>query len=204
MIVTDTNLLVYLYVRGQRTAQAEAVLVRDPAWAAPLLWRSEFRNTLGGLVRRRDIDLDDAVRMAHDAERRMGGAEFSVASQLVLQLAIRSRCSAYDCEFVALAQDLTDSLRHRRPGGPCRLPVDGGLAHRLRRAETGADGRRRRSSPPAPRRELADYRVGRIFRIGSRFFGSGLSLPTPWLRTAATTASLTGVLMPFRRPWSQT
>jgi predicted nucleic acid-binding protein len=106
VIVTDTNLLVYLYVRGQRTAQAEAVLVRDPAWTAPLLWRSEFRNTLVGLVRRRDIDLDDAVRMAHDAERRMGGAEFSVASQLVLQLAIRSRCSADDCEFVALAQDL--------------------------------------------------------------------------------------------------
>jgi predicted nucleic acid-binding protein len=106
VIVTDTNLLVYLYIRGQRTAQAEAVLVRDPAWIAPLLWRSEFRNTLAGLVHRRDVDLDDAVRIAHDAERRMGGAEFSVASQLVLQLAIRSRCSAYDCEFVALAQDL--------------------------------------------------------------------------------------------------
>jgi predicted nucleic acid-binding protein len=82
------------------------VLVRDPAWMAPLLWRSEFRNTLAGLVHRRDVDLDDAVRIAHDAERRMGGAEFSVASQLVLQLANRSRCSAYDCEFVALAQDL--------------------------------------------------------------------------------------------------
>jgi len=82
------------------------VLVRDSAWAAPLLWRSEFRNTLAGLVRRREIDLDDAMRIAHDAERRMDGAEFSVASQMVLQLAIRSRCSAYDCEFVALAQDL--------------------------------------------------------------------------------------------------
>ena len=106
MIVTDTNLLVYIYVHGQRTGQAEAVLVRDSAWAAPLLWRSEFRNTLLGLVRRREIDLDDAVRIAHEAERRMDGAEFSVASQIVLQLATRSRCSAYDCEFVALAQDL--------------------------------------------------------------------------------------------------
>jgi predicted nucleic acid-binding protein len=71
-----------------------------------LLWRSEFRNTLAGLVRAREIDLDDAVRISHDAERRMGGAEFSVASQQVLQIAIRSRCSAYDCECVALAQDL--------------------------------------------------------------------------------------------------
>jgi predicted nucleic acid-binding protein len=106
MIVADTNLLVYLYVRGQRTAQAEAVLVRDASWTAPLLWRSEFRNTLAGLVRAREIDLDDAIRISHDAERRMGDAEFSVVSQHVLQLAVRSRCSAYDCEFVALAQDL--------------------------------------------------------------------------------------------------
>jgi predicted nucleic acid-binding protein len=106
VIVADTNLLVYLYVRGQRTAQAETVLVRDPAWTAPLLWRSEFRNTMVGLVRAREIDLDDALRISHDAESRMGGAEFSVPSQQVLQLACRSRCSAYDCEFIALAQDL--------------------------------------------------------------------------------------------------
>jgi predicted nucleic acid-binding protein len=106
VIVADTNLLVYLYVRGQRTAQAETVLVRDPAWTAPLLWRSEFRNTMVGLVRAREIDLDDALRISHDAERRMGGAEFSVPSQQVLQLACRSRCSAYDCKFIALAQDL--------------------------------------------------------------------------------------------------
>ncbi|PYN90211.1 MAG: VapC toxin family PIN domain ribonuclease [Candidatus Rokuibacteriota bacterium] len=106
MIVVDTNLLVYLYVHGQWTAQAEAVLVRDSTWTAPLLWRSEFRNTLAGLVRARAIDLDDAIRISHEAERRMGGAEFSVPSQQVLQLAVRSRCSAYDCEFVALAQDL--------------------------------------------------------------------------------------------------
>src|SRR5439155_280647 len=44
VIVVDTNLLVYLYVSGQNTAQAETVLVRDPVWVAPLLWRSEFRN----------------------------------------------------------------------------------------------------------------------------------------------------------------
>ena len=48
MIVVDTNLLVYLYVRGQRSAQADAVYHRDQEWAAPMLWRSEFRNVLVG------------------------------------------------------------------------------------------------------------------------------------------------------------
>ena len=110
MIVLDTNLLVYLYVSGQRTAEAEAVLTRDPAWAAPLLWRSEFRNTLIGLVRKRALPLSDAVQITHEAERGMAGREYSIVSHRVLQLAAQSGCSAYDCEFVALAQDLAVPL----------------------------------------------------------------------------------------------
>ncbi len=110
MIVVDTNLFVYLYVRGQRTAQAEAVLVRDPIWAAPILRRSEFRNTLAGLVRKRALAIEDALEIAEEAERGMSGREYSILSHQVLQLAARSPCSAYDCEFVALAQDLATSL----------------------------------------------------------------------------------------------
>jgi predicted nucleic acid-binding protein len=106
MIVADTNLLVYLYVGGQRTEQAEAVLARDPLWAAPLLWRSAFRTTLVGLVRRRDLTMADAMQITSEAERWMAGREYAVVSTHVLQLAAASGCSAYDCEFVALARDL--------------------------------------------------------------------------------------------------
>ena len=106
MIVVDTNLLVYLYVEGQRTRTAEAVLARDAAWAAPLLWRSEFRNALAGLVRRRALAIEDAIQITREAERAMTGREYTVVSHHVLQLASRSGCSAYECEFVALAQDL--------------------------------------------------------------------------------------------------
>ena len=42
MIVVDTNLLVYLHVEGEHTAQAERILRKDAAWAAPLLWRSDM------------------------------------------------------------------------------------------------------------------------------------------------------------------
>jgi len=104
--VADTNLLIYLYVQGQRTEESEAVLQRDALWAVPLLWRSEFRNSLIGLVRAHALHLDDALTMIDEAERWLTGREYSVLSRQVLTLASRSGCSAYDCEFVALAQDL--------------------------------------------------------------------------------------------------
>ncbi len=110
MIVADTNLIVYLYVKGQRTNQVEAVLQQDPAWAAPLLWRSEFRSTLMGLVRRKDLGLDDVLEIVSEAEQWMMGREYTVVSNKVLQLAVQSGCSAYDCEFVSLARDLEVSL----------------------------------------------------------------------------------------------
>jgi len=106
MIVADTNLLIYLYVQGQRTDESEVVLRRDALWAVPLLWRSEFRNSLIGLVRAHALQLDDALAMIDEAERWLTGREYSVLSRQVLTLASRSGCSAYDCEFVALAQDL--------------------------------------------------------------------------------------------------
>ena len=106
MIVSDTNLLVYLYIRGQRTVEAEAVLRKDPAWAAPLLWRSELRNTLLGLTRRQEISVVDALTIMTEAEQWMAGREYTVVSQQVIQLAQKSGCSAYDCEFVSVAMDL--------------------------------------------------------------------------------------------------
>ena len=106
MIVADTNLLIYLYVQGQRTEESEAVLRRDALWAVPLLWRSEFRNSLIGLVRAHALQLDDALTMIDEAERWLTWREYSVLSRQVLTLARGSGCSAYDCEFVALAQDL--------------------------------------------------------------------------------------------------
>lgn len=106
MIVADTNLLVYLYVQGRRTEESEAVLRRDSTWVAPLLWRSEFRNVLIGLVRRQALTLDVAEGIAEEAEQWLAGHEYGVISHQVLSLAAQTDCSAYDCEFVALAKDL--------------------------------------------------------------------------------------------------
>jgi predicted nucleic acid-binding protein len=106
VIVVDTNVIAYLWLPGTSTSKAEALLEADPEWAAPVLWRSEFRNVLSGLLRRGEVDLETAIRLAEASEEHMRGREFSVGSADVLERVAASRCSAYDCEFVALAQEL--------------------------------------------------------------------------------------------------
>lgn len=106
MIVVDTNVLIDYYIERGRTTVAETVLDRDPLWSAPLLWRSEFRSVLADLIADGRVQLADAVRATHDAELLMAGHEYQVISETVLRLATQSGCTGYDCEFVALAQDL--------------------------------------------------------------------------------------------------
>ncbi|HEX2638737.1 MAG TPA: type II toxin-antitoxin system VapC family toxin [Gemmatimonadales bacterium] len=106
MIVADANLLAYLVLPGERTTEAEAVFARDPSWAVPLLWVSELRSALGAYVRRGELRLAEAVAAIARAEGLVAGREAPVESRAVLELSRRSRCSTYDCEYVALAMSL--------------------------------------------------------------------------------------------------
>jgi len=103
MIVVDTNVLAYLYLPGEHTAAAEALLEREPEWIVPILWRSEFRNILAGYVRKSLISFEQAVSLQAEAESLLAGGEYEVESRAVLELARDSDCTAYDCEFIALA-----------------------------------------------------------------------------------------------------
>jgi predicted nucleic acid-binding protein len=106
VIVVDSNVVAYLYLPGDYTENAEALLEQDPDWAAPLLWRSEFRNILAGYMRRKTLSFEAARDLQLEAESLLGGAEHEVDSRSVLELVRDSDCSAYDCEFVALAMTL--------------------------------------------------------------------------------------------------
>lgn len=110
MIVVDSNVLAYLYLPGEYTADAEALLERDAEWAAPVLWRSELRNILAGCMRRKSLTFDQACSLQSEAERLLMGLEFEVDSSAVLELVRSSDCSAYDCEFIALAIKLNTKL----------------------------------------------------------------------------------------------
>lgn len=110
MIVVDSNVIAYLYLPGEHTEKAEALLEQDADWAAPLLWRSEFRNILAGFMRRKALAFEAARELQMEAEGLLAGAEHEVDSRLVLELVRDSDCSAYDCEFVSLAMTLGTRL----------------------------------------------------------------------------------------------
>ena len=110
MIVVDVNTVAYLWIPGEFTALAERALARDPHWVSSILWRSEFRNILAGYLRRGDLEQATAERCLSGAESQLAGYEYLIPSELVMRKVAASTCSAYDCEYVALAEDLKATL----------------------------------------------------------------------------------------------
>jgi predicted nucleic acid-binding protein len=106
MIVADASVIANYVNPAAETNLADAVFERDPIWYAPSLWRYELRNTLLKYIRigrittsRAEIVLDDAMKVIADHEQ-------GASTDRVLQAAVTYKISAYDAEYVALAQQL--------------------------------------------------------------------------------------------------
>src|SRR5688572_24806886 len=82
---------------------ANQVAARDPDWVAPPLWRSELRNTVAGYMRRDGFTLQEGLESMERAQALIA-IEESPDNERVLSLVGASKCTAYDLEFVALAQ----------------------------------------------------------------------------------------------------
>lgn len=61
-------------------------------------------------LRQNLITLTQALALQAEAESLMNDREYSIPSTDVLNLVASSACSAYDCEFVALARQLALKL----------------------------------------------------------------------------------------------
>jgi predicted nucleic acid-binding protein len=105
VIVVDTNIICHRWIPTSHSLEVEKALAEDPDWIAPLLWRSEFRNALAGALRQKLITIDAANDIIDNAESHFTNRDFAVSSRAVLNLVASSTCSAYDCEFVALAEE---------------------------------------------------------------------------------------------------
>ena len=110
MIVADTNLAVYSVIAGERSAAAQQVHEQDSEWAAPPLWRSEFRNVLAIYVRQGLLSASDSHRVWRLADSFVTHPQPEPDPAAILALAHERGLSGYDAEFAALAQSLAVPL----------------------------------------------------------------------------------------------
>ena len=108
MIVVDTDVISYFWIRMDtgRAALARRVRERDDDWVAPRVWQSEFRNVLRGYLAGDYMTLVEALDYAEMAEEDLRESTHLVPTQPVLELVSETGHAAYDCEYVALAQEL--------------------------------------------------------------------------------------------------
>jgi len=106
MIVVDTNILAGLFLPSDADEVVKKVLRKDSDWVAPILWKSEFRSVLTLYFRKELLDFATILQIMDEVESFMKSGEYAVNSNHILTLISTSMCSAYDCEFVALASEL--------------------------------------------------------------------------------------------------
>jgi len=110
VIVVDTNVIHYCWVRGQNTEIAQAVRQKDAAWHVPILWRSALRNVLTTYLRRGLLTRAQIAAILSIADQALADCEHMIYDDVVLDVVAVSALTAYDAEFVALATGLSVPL----------------------------------------------------------------------------------------------
>jgi len=106
MIVVDANVIAYLLIRGERSVAMDRLQKLDPDWIAPRLWLDEFLNVLCTYERTGALTPQQSVELLDDAVALMDDASYDLPPERVLTVARQTNCSAYDSQYIALAQDL--------------------------------------------------------------------------------------------------
>ena len=110
MIVVDSNVIAYHWINGPLNEAAQQVWRKDPDWHVPFLWRSEMRSILTGYLRDGSLNARQIAQVMTAAETALSGREHLASSEMVFRIAGETSLSAYDAEFVALAEALAVPL----------------------------------------------------------------------------------------------
>lgn len=106
MIVVDTNVLAYAVRPGRHTEAALRARQRDPGWVAPAFWRLEMRNVLALSMRVEGMELETALEAFSAAAELVEELEVEPSAEESLRLTQQVSISAYDAEFVLVAERL--------------------------------------------------------------------------------------------------
>jgi predicted nucleic acid-binding protein len=106
VIVVDTNVITYLILQREKTDQAQSLYRKDSDWVMPTLWRHEYLNVLANYVRHGGVEYGDVEKAWNQAISCFGDKERHVDMLIALRLACVHNISAYDAQYIALAENL--------------------------------------------------------------------------------------------------
>ena len=107
MIVVDCDVIAYLLIEGEKTSLARTLWTRENNWWMPELWLHEFLNILGHQRTRRESEVEDLPGTLGSSSLSMFEAKSRQADMgYTLSLAARYRLTAYDAQYIALAQSM--------------------------------------------------------------------------------------------------
>jgi predicted nucleic acid-binding protein len=106
VIVVDVNVVAYYFIEGEKTAPARELMRRDADWRLPALWRHEYLNVLATYARQGGAGIEEARNLWRLALELLAPREQPADAESALALAIEHKISAYDAQYVALAQRL--------------------------------------------------------------------------------------------------
>jgi predicted nucleic acid-binding protein len=106
VVVVDTNVVAYALIEGPKTVLAQTVREKDSRWRLPELWRHEFLNVLAMHARHGGVSLKEADVLWQEALALLTDCELPVDMRKALRASTQFGISAYDAQYIALAQSL--------------------------------------------------------------------------------------------------
>jgi predicted nucleic acid-binding protein len=104
MIVVDTNIIAYRFIEGDKTEKVLKAQQKDSDWILPSLWRHEFLNVLSTAARSRILNTEQCQQVWKSAVHVLHSLERDVDMLKALLLSIETSISAYDAQYITLAQ----------------------------------------------------------------------------------------------------
>jgi len=104
MIVVDTNIIAYRFIQGDKTEKVLKAQKKDSDWILPSLWRHEFLNVISTVARNQILNPDECLEVWKSAVRVLHSLERNVDMLKALLLSIETSISAYDAQYITLAE----------------------------------------------------------------------------------------------------
>jgi predicted nucleic acid-binding protein len=110
VLVVDANVVAYLLVQGDKTAQARELWELNSEWVAPRLLAYELTNVFAVLVRQGDLAPSAACEGLKSGLAVVRFLEQDADPGRVLEIAAKLRLSAYDACYLAAAEMMQTPL----------------------------------------------------------------------------------------------